>query len=147
MLPETFHTLLEVRAEVRKHGYNLVVRDGFRSVYLYQAIAAHRRQKGLRVEGLFNLKDMPHATGLAVDVSLETLDENPKPVWIRLATDGPNGEKFGFYAGKQDEQSRAFHQRQQMLLQAFARQNFELGSLRECWHFQSKRIDAKTPRY
>lgn len=145
--PDTYHSLLYVREEIRKHGFDIIVRDGLRTKRLYDAIAKHRRKLGLRVEGLINLKNMPHATGLAVDVSLVTYNEARTLTWIRFQSDGDQAEKFGFYANCRDKQRRQFHRLQKMLLSAFEKFGYELGVLRECWHFQRKGINANTPRY
>ncbi len=126
---------------------SLVIKDGLRRKEVYRQIIKNRHERGDRIEGLINEKDMPHATGLAVDWSL--LDKNTsEPVFFyNRNRDGIAAEKFGFYENHTDLVGREYHRLQVTVHEAFVAQGCEHGVFRECWHEQLKGITVDTPRY
>lgn len=130
--------LLWVIAQLTPHGYSILLEDAYRSPATYELA----RRKLVTQEGeevarrLFNMADMPHATARAIDLSLIDSATGQK-VWLRNdGRDGLEAKFVGFYQDREDEESRLYQQRQDLLHDIMQRAGFVFGSKREIWHFE-----------
>lgn len=122
-----------------KHGYELLIKDAYRSPELYKLI----QQKRYEIHGkehtdkLLNLETMPHSTGRVVDVSLVDI-KSGEELMFRDSADDPEAWFVDFYRDKADERSREFQRLQDLLIETMLSVGFKLGSKREFWHFEFK---------
>lgn len=142
--PDMLNPLREAEWMLFQKGFQMVVRDAFRSRELYNLIVKKRRALGMSVE-LFSPKVAPHATGLAVDVDIRSV-EGGYPVMTRSNCELPDCAVYGFYADREDKRSRTFHRIQKVLVDIFLEAGFQLGGKREYWHFELRGIE-KAPRF
>ncbi len=139
--------LVMVKEAFRTHNIGLVIKDGFRSLELYKMIIEMRRRKGQQVEGIISTDRFPHATGLAVDVTLFDL-RTGKDIWNRDEVKDGQGSRFlNFYQSATDEIGRNFHRIQTLMKEIFGRSDMVAGQLNEVWHWELSGINEKTPRY
>lgn len=139
--------LILVKAAFERLGIGLIIKDGFRSLELYQMIINARRKEGKQVEGLISTDCFPHATGLAVDVTLYNL-ETGVDIWNRdEKKDGPGSRYMNFYKNATDKAGREFHRIQTVMFETFGQYGIVSGSKKEVWHVELEGIDEKTPRY
>lgn len=130
-------SLLRADEELGKNGLQLYLKDGYRSPQLYELIyrcSVKERGRALS-DRLFNMADMPHATGKAVDVVLWHREED-RQIGMRDPADGVDAFFVDFYKSRLDSQSQKFHRRQCRLIEVMVRQGFCLGTKREYFHFQ-----------
>lgn len=122
---------------LKQHSYKLLVKDGYRSTELYELAAKKRRahHSAKQTKQLMNLKNMPHATGLAVDVGLISL-KNGHEVTLRNFRDGLDAKFIGYYHNRRGRQSREYQRRQDLLHKVMKRAGFKLGVKNEIWHFE-----------
>lgn len=136
--PELIEPLKEADKRFRKHSFELVVKDAYRSPELY-ALAYRKRQArwGRKAtDRLYNMKDMPHRSGLVVDVSLVD-SKNGQEVRMRDPKQDDDGaQSIGFYQDKSDAVSREYQRLQDLLIEVMLSVGFELGIKREFWHFE-----------
>ena len=131
--------LLQADYALRRDGYRLFVKEGWRSNALYDLaykdfVRKHGKKKADR---LFNLDDRPHATGCSVDVVLWSIEEGGI-VYMRDAKDGQAACFVDFYHRQKSPKAAAYHHRQQLLIRAMFDAGFRLGRKREYWHFDYK---------
>jgi D-alanyl-D-alanine dipeptidase len=120
-----------------QHGYELFVTDAYRSPELYK-LAYKKRLKTegkTATDGLMSMDRMPHATGLTVDVTLLS-KKNGQPVELRDKADGHKAKFINYYKDKDDDQSKLFQERQELLRQVMQQVGFKLGKKKEFWHFE-----------
>ena len=117
-------------------GFRLFIKEGYRSKSLYEIIYKRRCEKFGKEETdkIFNMNDMPHSTGLSVDVALFDPAEN-KEVYMRNGDDGTDALFVGFYKDKEDEESKRYHKLQVTLIEVMQNNGFRLGTKREYFHF------------
>lgn len=127
--------LLGVERDLKRHGYRLLIKEGYRSEALYELIYQRYVAKHgqLTADRLFNMEDKPHADGRSVDTVLWDI-RNDREVYLR-GNDGPEALFVDFYEGKTDERSQTYHFRQQLLISIMQDHGFRLGKKLEYWHF------------
>ena len=139
--------LILIKEAFKRHNIGLVIKDGFRSLELYEIIINMRRSKGLQVEGLISTDRQPHATGLAVDVTLFNL-ETREGIWNRNQSKDGDGARFlGFYENATDPAGKEFHRIQRLMVETFGMYDMVPGRLNEVWHFELAGINENTTRY
>lgn len=128
--------LISVDAELRTYGYRMFIKEGYRSEALYRIVYDRRVEKygKEKTDALFNMKDMPHAKGLSVDVSI--VDANSgKEIYMRRGEDGNDALFIDFYKGKEDLESRKYQELQDLLIGIMIKNGFRIGTKREYFHF------------
>lgn len=123
--------------QFKELGYEIMIDDSYRSPELYQLIFDKRSAaEGTRaISNIINMKDMPHSTGIAIDVALIDIDTGKK-LFMRDNKDEPDCFFVGYYANKTDPQSQEYQKRQDMLISIMKSCGFKLGSKNEFWHFE-----------
>jgi len=118
-------------------GYELLIKDAYRSKELYELI----RQKRYEIDGrdntdrTFSQTKMPHSSGLAVDVNLIDLKtESEVEMWDKL--DWPDGIFIGYYKQRQDPVSKKYQELQDLLIGTMLKAGFRLGEKKEFHHFE-----------
>lgn len=134
--PDIIAPLLAVREALAASGLTLFVKEGYRSPALYQIVYQRRVEKYGKEETdrLFNMQDMPHASGTSVDVALWSIVDD-KEVYMRDSADGAPALFVDFYRGKTDAASQRFQQLQDDLAGLMLAHGFRLGTRREYFHF------------
>jgi len=120
----------------QKRGLRMYLREGYRSPALYELAFNKRKDKFGEKETnrLLNIKDKPHATGKAVDISLwDTVKEEKVPT--RGDKDGLESLLIDFYKGKADSESKHYQELQEYIMNTMISCGFHLGKLREYFHF------------
>ncbi len=135
---EVVVALIAVQDVLEGEGYHLLVKDGYRTEAAYRlAYAKSVEREGQELaDAKFNLDDMPHATGLVVDLGL--IDRvTRQEVYLRNgAQDAEGAWRVGFYADKDDPESQEFLRLQNLLIGSMLAAGFVLGSKEEIWHFE-----------
>jgi len=123
---------------LKPFGFELIVKDAYRSKELYELI----RKKRYEIDGQFNTDKtfsqikMSHSTGLAVDVSLIDLKtELEVDMWDKL--DWPDGIFINYYKLRQDPESKKYQELQDLLIGIMLKVGFKLGPRKEFHHFES----------
>ena len=117
-------------------GYRLYIREGYRSEELYKLIYRNRSEKfgEEQTDKLLNTKDMPHATGKSVDVSL--LDEKTDElVSLRDKNDGVEAMFVDFYKDKNSPEAKRYQKLQKFVINTMQDHGFRLGTRQEYFHF------------
>ena len=91
---------------IKQKGYELIVKDAYRSPELYRLIRDKRyiMFSKEQTDKILNLIDMPHSNGRTVDVSLvdtKTGDEIP----MRNKKDDPHNFFINYYRDRKDAES------------------------------------------
>ena len=129
--------LKEANKLFAKHGYEIIVKDGYRSKELYDLV----RQKRYDLDGkentdkTFSTGTNPHSTGLVVDINLVRLDDG-KEVRMWNKADWPDGIFTNFYKDKKDPKSLGYQKLQDMLIKTMLELGFKLGKRKEFHHFE-----------
>ncbi|MDB5254562.1 MAG: hypothetical protein JWL80_628 [Parcubacteria group bacterium] len=128
--------LVAIDKEFQNHGYRLYIKEGYRSMALYNIVYKRRIEKFGKEETdrLLNMNDMPHATGKTVDVALWNEKEN-REVFLRNGEDGIDALFVDFYKNREGEQSEVFQDLQDMVIQTMMSHGFRLGTKNEYFHF------------
>ncbi|MHB8710656.1 MAG: M15 family metallopeptidase domain-containing protein [Minisyncoccota bacterium] len=128
--------LVSIDGEFKKDGRRLYVKEGYRSEALYNIVYKRRVAKyGKEItDTILNINDMPHASGLTVDVALWNEKED-KEIFLRSPKDGVPAFFVHFYQGKDDPESRKYQELQEYVIRIMMRYGFRLGSKREYFHF------------
>lgn len=128
--------LLDVDTELRKKGWRLYLKEGYRSPELYQLIYRSRVAKfGQEMtDKLLNMQDMPHASGRSVDVAIWDM-EGDREVYLRKGGDGPESLLIDFYKEAEDEEGKRCQQLQKYLIDLMLSCGFGLGKKGEYFHF------------
>jgi D-alanyl-D-alanine dipeptidase len=128
--------LQKVREELLKKGYDIIVKDAYRSPELYKLVQRKRYERDGKenTDKTFNAIAMPHASGLAVDINLvDPKTGTEVKMWDK--TDWPDGAKIDFYKDRTDAKGKTYHRLQTLLIETMLKNGFALGGLREFWHF------------
>ena len=118
-------------------GYELIVKDAYRSKELYNLV----RQKRYENDGqeitdkTFSKNRMPHATGLVIDVNLIDL-KTKQEVEIWDKKDWPDGIFVDYYKDKKDLKSKQYQKLQNLLIKNMQKAGFRLGDKKEFHHFE-----------
>ena len=129
--------LKKANEQFKTHGFEIIVKDGYRSPELYDLARRKRYEnEGKEVtDKVLHATRQPHSTGLAIDInflSLETGDEIR--TWDNK--DWPEGAFVDFYKNKDDAKSREFQRLQVLMREVMLGLGFKLGTLNEYWHFE-----------
>ena len=119
-----------------KLGFNIYLKEGYRSKALYELIYEKRVAKFGKEETdkLFNMEDMPHASGKSVDVALWNT-ETDKEVYMRSGDDGTDALFINFYNDRTDPEGKRYQELQDILINTMLDHGFRLGTKREYFHF------------
>lgn len=128
--------LTQVQRELQGKGWELFIKEGYRSEALYHRIFERRVEKYGRekTEALFNMQDMPHAVGIAVDVALWNTGTD-KEIYLRKWEDGNPALYINFYRDRIDTEGKHYHELQSYLIDLMLRHGFRIGKKREYFHF------------
>ena len=128
--------LVSIDKEFQKDGYRLYIKEGYRSEALYRVVYEKRVAKyGKEItDTILNVVDMPHASGLTVDVALWDKEDNAE-IFLRNREDGVPAFFVNFYQGKNDPESRKYQELQEYVIGVMMRHGFRLGSKQEYFHF------------
>lgn len=130
--------LLEKANEILvAHGYEIIVKDAYRSPELYKLIQAKRYVKfgKEQTDKILNTVSMPHSNGRTVDVGLLDLTSGEE-VSMRNKKDDPDNFFINYYRGKTDAESMEYQRLQDLLVETMTSLSFKLGSKQEFWHFE-----------
>lgn len=138
MLDERLIPILnDANSIFKKQGYEIIVKDGYRSPELYQLVFEKRCEYDNKenTHKTLSLTRMPHATGLAVDINL--VDTNSgKEVEMRRYEDWPDGIFLDFYRNKKDPKSIEYQRLQDLLVNTMLGLGLKLGKRKEFHHFE-----------
>lgn len=128
--------LVAIDAQLQKKGWRLYIKEGYRSKTLYQIVYDRRVEKygKEQTESILNLKDMPHAEGLSVDVAIWDIEKD-KEVYLRKGDDGIDALFINFYRNKEDDESKQYQGLQDYLANLMMEEGFRIGTRREYFHF------------
>jgi D-alanyl-D-alanine dipeptidase len=128
--------LKNVDREFQKRGFRLYIKEGYRPKELYGLVYSKRVELFGReaTDRLLNIRDMPHATGKSVDVTLWNEMED-KEIFMRDKNDGDNALFINFYRDRSDEQSQKYQELQDYVLDIMKKNGFGLGTKNEYFHF------------
>lgn len=123
-----------------ERGWRLYIKEGYRSKALYKLVYDKRVGKFGKEEtdGLFNMHDMPHASGYSVDAALWDPEKNSE-VYMRDAADGTPALYVDFYKDRSDEVGTRFYELQRYTIALMEEHGFTLGTKREYFHFDYRR--------
>jgi D-alanyl-D-alanine dipeptidase len=129
--------LQEANRIFKKHGYEIIVKDGYRSPEQYLLVQQKRyANEGQEItDRTFNPIRQPHSTGLTVDLNLIDLNTTQKvEMWDKK--DWPDGAFIDFYRNKNDPKSQKYQKLQDLLMDTMLGLGFKIGEKREFWHFE-----------
>lgn len=129
--------LKEANRLLKDHGYEIMVKDGYRSPELYQLVQAKRYESDgkANTDRTLNVVTMPHSTGLVVDINLVNLANGEEcEMWSK--SDWPDGIFVDYYRSKKDDRSREYQRLQDLLISTMLKVGFTLGTKNEIWHFE-----------
>jgi len=129
--------LKEANEIFKKHGYELIVKDAYRSPELYQLVKGKRYEIDGKenTDKTFNPVRMPHSSGKAVDINLVDLKTGIEiEMWDKK--DWPAGAFINFYEDKTDSLSKEFQRLQDFMINTMLNLGFQLGLKNEFWHFE-----------
>ena len=134
-------TLIKAQSQFRSLGYDLIIKDGYRSPELYRLVYGKRvaRYGKEHTDSLLNIDRMIHAKGNVVDIDLTPLDGSK--MMLRAAADGVPAHFYGFYKKKSDSHSIVYQSNQDMMKTVMFGFGYEFGSLIEYWHFELAQAD------
>jgi len=129
--------LRDANAKLREHGFELIVKDGYRPPALYRLIQRKRYETRGKEETdlLLNMETMPHASGYVVDVNLVRLDTGEEAM-LRDSNDDPGAFFIDFYRSRDDPKGWEFQRLQDLLMETMLSCGFRIGVKREYWHFE-----------
>jgi len=128
--------LLEVQKMLSGKGWELYIKEGYRSEALYKKVYERRVEKygKEKTDALFNMKDMPHAQGIAVDVALWD-KATDKEIYMRKWEDGNPALYIDFYKNRTDEEGKWYQELQDYLINLMLAHGFKVGKKLEYFHF------------
>lgn len=132
--------LKEANEIFKKYGYEIIIKDAYRSPELYKLVQKKRYENDGKeiTDRTLNVVTMPHATGLAVDINLIKLSDGAEvEMWGKA--DWPNGIFVDYYRNKEDEKSKKYQKLQDLLISNMLELGFTLGSKKEFHHFEYKK--------
>ena len=128
--------LQKVQSELKQQGYDLIVKDAYRSPELYKLVKRKRYERDGKenTDKTLDAVNMPHADGYTVDVNLLDLATGSE-MELRDKSDWPNGIFVDFYKDRADAKSQKYQKLQTILIKTMLKNGFRLAGLREFWHF------------
>jgi len=129
--------LLSAQKSLEHLGYQLIVKDAYRSPELYQLVFQKRSKKfgEEQTKKILNTITMPHTKGTVVDVNL--IDKNTgKELQLRDKGDGTNAFFVGYYKNSSNDQHKEFNRLQELLANTMLTNGFKFGTKNEFWHFE-----------
>ncbi len=136
--------LQEANRIFRIYGYEMIVKDAYRTPELYKLVQKKRYENDGRevTDRTFSGTRMPHATGLAVDINLIDLKTGQEvEMWNRA--DWPDGIFLDFYREKEDKKSKRYQELQDLLIETMLGLGFHLGKRKEFHHFEYPLKDSE----
>ena len=127
------------------NGLVLSVKEGFRPPALYHLVYRKKveRDGEKAANAIYNITDMPHASGRVVDVVL--FDPNlGQEVWMRDGTYGDQAKFFGFHALAGEVPNEIYHGLQLLMAQTMQGVGFRFGSREEYFHWEYRPDDLPT---
>lgn len=133
---DCIQALVEINKIFGSRGYELFIKEGYRSEALYDIIYQRRVEKFGRVDTdrQLNMKDKPHALGLSVDVAIRSLDTD-KEVYLRRVEDGTDALFVDFYKNRTEVDSKIYQELQEWVIATMQDYGFRLGTKKEYFHF------------
>ena len=130
--------LIKVQSQLSSQGYDIVIKDGYRSPEVYKLAYEKRVIKdGLaETQKLLNMKTMPHASGLVVDLGLIDKITGDPIKFYDYKIDGSDAWFVDFYRQREDSVSQEYQKIQDLLIGTMLKYGFALGSKKEIWHFE-----------
>lgn len=119
------------------YGYEIIIKDAYRSTELYKLIQVKRYAKfgKEQTDKILNTASMPHSNGRTVDVGLLDLVSGEE-VPMRNKKDDPDNFFINYYREKTDAESVEYQRLQDLLVETMTSLGFKLGSKQEFWHFE-----------
>jgi D-alanyl-D-alanine dipeptidase len=129
--------LRRANTEFKRLGYEIIIKDGYRSPDVYKLVQAKRYALQGRevVDSFLNVERAVHATGRAVDISLLDL-KTGEELYFRDGKDDPGAYFIDYYKNHTDAAGREFQRRQDMLISTMLGSGLVLGTKNEYWHFE-----------
>ncbi|MDQ5957724.1 MAG: hypothetical protein QG665_48 [Patescibacteria group bacterium] len=120
----------------------LYVKEGYRSPELYRLVYDKRVEKfGQEMaDKLLNIKDMPHASGKALDVALWDEKED-KEIMMRSRENGAESLLIDFYKDRTDEEGKKYQDLQVKVRSIMEKHGFKIGPRNEFFHFNHKTLE------
>lgn len=142
VVEEVVNKLCEINRLLHKEWLELVVKDGYRSIALYELVYKKRCEIFWKEETdkILNMDRKIHATGYAVDVSIASVwgTELKTKFWSH-----GEGQKYGqeqysmlFFEHSTDPEEQEMHHNRMKLYNLMTEQWFVLWTLNEYWHFE-----------
>jgi D-alanyl-D-alanine dipeptidase len=130
-------SLIKANTFFVSRGYELIVKDAYRSPELYSLIQQKRYALHGKVhtDALLNMEKMPHANGLTVDINLLELSTGEE-VKMRNPEQDPDAFFCNFYRTSSNPVEKEFHRLQTLLIEGMVMVGFKLGVKGEFWHFE-----------
>ncbi|MEK7136344.1 MAG: hypothetical protein AAB821_02020 [Patescibacteria group bacterium] len=138
-------TLQEINWEFQETlNCRLYIKEGYRSAELYRLVYDKRVEKyGQEMaDKLLNIKDMPHASGKALDVALWDQEED-KEIMMRSRGDGPESLLTDFYKDRTDEEGEQYHNLQVKVKSIMEKYGFKIGPRNEFFHFNHSSLNVR----
>lgn len=129
-------TLQQAQAQFKQLGYDLIVKDGYRSPQLYRLVYDKRviRYGQTHTDSLLNVDRMIHAQGNVVDIDLAPLDGSR--MRFRNGDDGIPAHFYGFYQNRTDPEAVIYQHNQDMMRDVMFGLGYTFGTVIEYWHFE-----------
>lgn len=123
-------------------GYELFIKDAYRAPELYQLVRDKRyaMHGKASTDATFNAQRMIHASGRAVDLALFDI-KTGQEVMMRRHEDGIDAFFVDYYKDRSDKDSQEYQRLQLYLKDVMTSLGFELGGLKEYWHFELPKKD------
>ncbi len=131
--------LMRVNDIFKACGFELYIKEGYRSKALYEIVYQRRCEKFGKEETdrLLNMNDMPHASGKTVDIALWD-PKTDTEVYQRRPEDGFGAIFINFYKDKTGEDEKRCQELQDFTIATMQNEGFRLGTKKEYFHFDYK---------
>lgn len=131
--------LKEANEIFKTYGFEIIVKDGYRSRKEYRLVQQKRYEKDGKenTDKTFNTRRMAHASGLTVDINLIDL-KTGQEIEMYDKSEWPDSIFINYYKNKKDPKSREFQRLQDLMISTMLSLGFKLGSKKEFWHFKYK---------
>ncbi|MCL2869633.1 hypothetical protein FWF48_02385 [Candidatus Saccharibacteria bacterium] len=133
---EMLPSLLRAQSDLKQAGYDILVKDAYRSPELYKLVQRKRYERDGRTDTdkTLNAVEMPHASGSVVDINLIDIKTGQElELWDK--SDWPDGAFVDYYKNHADVKSQEYQKLQTLLIKTMLKNGFKLGKMREFWHF------------
>jgi D-alanyl-D-alanine dipeptidase len=134
---EIIEPLKQTNEHFKTLGYELIVKDAYRSPDLYDLIQKKRYvlHGKEHTDKLLNMVTKPHTNGLTIDVNLIELATGEE-VKMRNPAEDPDAFFIDFYRERPEPECKEFQRLQDILVHGMLEVGFKLGSKKEFWHFE-----------